>query len=180
MPSRLLHRQSLLTHNLVNERRTVLSARCPAWKSIRSRALRGRNRTGQITTRPGDSCALRGGCVTFIAACSLGVIFLKVHMRFVRCSARDKQNHNFIFTSAFCARLSGTSLMYDRFASSSLQTRMHAFCEHDTGCVDSLMCGYRSTDDVAGMFRECYRVLRPGGVFLCISRESSSFLCFAL
>ncbi|CAN0521455.1 unnamed protein product [Scytosiphon promiscuus] len=35
------------------------------------------------------------------------------------------------------------------------------------------MCGYRSTDDVVAMFHECYRVLRPDGVFLCISRELS-------
>ncbi|CAN0485139.1 unnamed protein product, partial [Hapterophycus canaliculatus] len=41
-----------------------------------------------------------------------------------------------------------------------------------TGCVDSLMCGYRSTDDVLDMLRECCRVLRPSGVFLCVSRES--------
>ncbi|CAN0121610.1 unnamed protein product [Scytosiphon promiscuus] len=39
----------------------------------------------------------------------------------------------------------------------------------DKGCVDSLVCGYRSTDDVLDMFRECCRVLRPSGVFLCVS-----------
>lgn len=43
--------------------------------------------------------------------------------------------------------------------------------EFSTGCVDSLVCGYRSTDDVLDMFRECCRVLRPSGVFLCVSRE---------
>ncbi|CAN0403306.1 unnamed protein product, partial [Ectocarpus sp. 13 AM-2016] len=38
-----------------------------------------------------------------------------------------------------------------------------------TGCADSLICGYRSTDDVVDMFHECCRVLRPSGVFLCVS-----------
>ncbi|CAM9761527.1 unnamed protein product [Ectocarpus sp. 12 AP-2014] len=39
----------------------------------------------------------------------------------------------------------------------------------DKGCADSLICGYRSTDDVVDMFHECCRVLRPSGVFLCVS-----------
>ena len=39
-----------------------------------------------------------------------------------------------------------------------------------------MICGYRSTDDVVVMFHECCRVLRPGGVFLCVSRKCLGFL----
>eukprot|EP00903_Cladosiphon_okamuranus_P009551 g9095.t1 len=42
----------------------------------------------------------------------------------------------------------------------------------DKGCADSLICGYRSTEDVVDMFHECCRVLRPEGVFLCVSHGS--------